>query len=528
MKKTFVLLALLYALCGCEENPVDQQNGPETFVLDKVKETSVSLLKDGAYQLTALLYGRGYNLTLTFGAEDLMIPEGEYSVLKSVSAVGECSAVLNDGRTNMTVKSGKVNVSVSDGVYNIEAEIGSVYDYIFSFEGTMEFSLDFEPSGNTLSVVESDVTMMNADWQTVIVSGVKKYTLTILDSGRNTLASIELISAPGKSLSELAGTYQVKSNSTSAGTISAASVFWGTTSGSYFVDADGNSQYITSGTVTFSVVTGQDGTDYYNIVGQGLTVTTAAGTVGSSEIGLKYLSEQALLGKIERDHKLRSEAMNRDMKYSVYLPGGYDGTKEFPVLYLLHGYGDDNNAWIDKGFLALAADAYERNGGREMIVVCPDGLTTFYYDSDQTPYETYFFTELVPEIETKFKVISDGGSRSVAGLSMGGFGSLYYALKYPSQFSYCYACSAAIDVGMGPSLYDLAAAALPSELPGITLEMGTDDYVTGDGSAFHSALQSAGIRHDYVTRSGAHDWLFWQVCLPKVLKKCGESYDYPA
>jgi len=231
-----------------------------------------------------------------------------------------------------------------------------------------------------------------------------------------------------------------------------------------------------------------------------------------------------MTGRIERDRKIRSSAMGRDMKYSVYLPGSYDGEKEYPVLYLLHGYGDDNNAWIDKGLLADAIDEYERDGGRDMIVVCPDGLTTFYYDGWGTPYETYFFTELVPEIESEYKAVSDGGWRAVAGLSMGGYGSLYYALKYPEDFCYSYACSAAIDVGMGPSLYTLAKKADPSVVPGITLEMGNDDWVTGNGADFHDALDEAGIAHEYITRSGSHEWGFWQVCLPKILTRCGEAY----
>ena len=231
-----------------------------------------------------------------------------------------------------------------------------------------------------------------------------------------------------------------------------------------------------------------------------------------------------LTGRIERDIKIRSSAMGREMKYSVYIPGSYDGEKEFPVLYLLHGYGDDNNAWIDKGGLADAVDSYERDGGRDMIVVCPDGLTTFYYDGWGTPYETYFFTELVPEIESRFKAIPDGSSRAVAGLSMGGYGSLYYALKYSEDFCYSYACSAATDAGMGPSLYSLVKKADPEKLPGITLEMGNDDWVTGNGAQFHAALEEAGIAHEYITRSGGHEWGFWQVCLPKILTRYGEAY----
>ena len=231
------------------------------------------------------------------------------------------------------------------------------------------------------------------------------------------------------------------------------------------------------------------------------------------------------VGTVIRNCTVSSTAMKRDMKYSIYLPKDYGSGESFPVLYLLHGYGDENNAWLDKGNLAKIAKTYEDNGGKQMIVVCPDALTTFYFDSYQTKYKTYFFEELVPAIENAYRVKTDKYSRAVAGLSMGGYGTLYYGLGEPDKFCYAYACSAACDMGVGyPSLYDLAKTADPAKLPGITLEMGTEDWVTGNGAEFHQALTAAGIKHEYIARTGVHDWNFWQECLPKVLKRCGESY----
>jgi S-formylglutathione hydrolase FrmB len=172
-----------------------------------------------------------------------------------------------------------------------------------------------------------------------------------------------------------------------------------------------------------------------------------------------------------------------------------------------------------------AATEYEKKGGKPMIVVCPDALTTFYYDSYQTKYKTYFFEELVPAIEKTYKVRTDKYSRAVAGLSMGGYGTLYYGLGEPDKFCYAYACSAAIEMQGLPSLTDLARKADPNQLPGITLEMGTEDWVTGDGKDFHNTLNSLGIKHEYIARSGVHDWKFWQECLPKILKRCGETFE---
>lgn len=233
----------------------------------------------------------------------------------------------------------------------------------------------------------------------------------------------------------------------------------------------------------------------------------------------------AFNGTVIRDCSVISSAMQRQMNYSIYLPGGYEAGESFPVLYLLHGYGDENNAWIDKGMLVKAASEHEKKGKQEMIVVCPDALTTFYYDSPETKFKTYFFEELVPEIEKTYKVRKDRNSRAVAGLSMGGYGTLYYGLGNPDQFCYAYACSAAIEMAGMPSLKDLARQADPTSLPGITLEMGTEDWVTGNGEDFHKALNEYGIQHEYIARNGTHDWKFWQECLPKILNRCAEAFD---
>lgn len=259
--------------------------------------------------------------------------------------------------------------------------------------------------------------------------------------------------------------------------------------------------------------------DRYNIL---ISVTSR-----NTQYQFKYegaVTFTKLQGTVIRNCSIGSTAMGMTMKYSIYLPVGYSNGESFPVLYLLHGYGDENNAWIDKGNLAKIAKEYEEKGGKQMIVVCPDALTTFYYDSAQTKYKTYFFNELVPAIEMAYKVKKDKYSRAVAGLSMGGYGTLYYGLSEPDKFCYAYACSAAIEMAGMPSLTDLARKADPAELPKITLEMGTEDWVTGDGKDFHNTLTTLGIEHEYIARSGVHDWKFWQECLPKILKKCGETF----
>ena len=228
---------------------------------------------------------------------------------------------------------------------------------------------------------------------------------------------------------------------------------------------------------------------------------------------------KTFVGTVIRDLAISSVHKGRTMKYSIYLPIEYGSGKKFPVLYLLHGYGDDQNSWLDKGQLAKFVDTYERNGGRPMIIVTPDGLTDFY----QGAFENYFFKELIPEIESKYDVIADAEHRTVAGLSMGGYGSILYWSKYPDMFCYAYPMSPAVDVN-GTSR--LLVGKDKGKLPGLTIETGIQDYVTSLASVteFHNYLVTEGINHEFITRDGMHDWNFWQECLPKVLKKCGEAY----
>ena len=228
---------------------------------------------------------------------------------------------------------------------------------------------------------------------------------------------------------------------------------------------------------------------------------------------------KTFVGTVIRDLAISSTYKGRTMKYSIYLPIEYGSGKDFPVLYLLHGYGDDQNSWLDKGLLAKYVDTYERNGGRPMIIVTPDGLTDFYYGA----FEEYFFKELIPEIESKYDVIADANHRTVAGLSMGGYGSIYYWSKYSDMFCYAYPMSPAVDVN-GTS--KIMVGKDKSKLPGLTIETGIQDFVTSLSSVteFHDYLVKEGIKHEFITRDGMHDWTFWQECLPKVLKKCGEAY----
>ena len=378
--------------------------------------------------------------------------------------------------------------------------------------------LAFTDGTCTFYTIEGDVTTTNAQWQTIVVGGVTKYSLFIVNDKGEDIARIELVGEPGLSVPELAGTYKVRS-SVSAGTaISGALSSWGPASGSYFIDDSGVARYMTNGEIALTFENGAEGNRRCSITGTGLTLASSIGSMSNCEFSHLSIAEKPLLGNVVRNNVISSQYKNREMKYSIYLPEGYDGVKEFPVLWLIHGYGDDQNSWLDKGYLHRFAHEYMAAGGREMIVVTPDGLTDFYMGA----YENYFFKELMPEVESKFKVKVGREYRTVAGLSMGGHGSLYYGLKYNDMFCYAYAMSPAC-------MFDIKSTVAGkdrSALPGITIETGIQDQTTNLQSVenIHLSLMNEGVNHEYITRDGNHDWTFWQEALPKALKKSGEVF----
>ena len=222
-------------------------------------------------------------------------------------------------------------------------------------------------------------------------------------------------------------------------------------------------------------------------------------------------------GQAIRGLTVDSGAMKQTMKYNVWLPPKFDETKAYPILYLLHGAGDDQNAWLDKGNAMPIAAKYVKTGGTPMIIVMPDAQMTFYLGG----YERYFHEELMPVVEKKYKF---SGKRAVAGLSMGGYGTLYHALKYPSKFTYAYAMSPAVDVGSFKTMID--AQSDKKVFPHFTIEVGTEDTTVNNADAQTVAeyMKAQGMTCEWIARTGIHYWNFWQECLPKTLQKVGESF----
>lgn len=254
---------------------------------------------------------------------------------------------------------------------------------------------------------------------------------------------------------------------------------------------------------------------------------------------------------------LNSSVMNQGVKYSIYLPPDYYiSNRRYPVVYLLHGYGDDETGWVQFGEADRIADEGMKTGELPpMIIVMPNGGATFYVNDYQNKvrYEDMFVQELIPHIDSSFRTRTQREYRAVSGLSMGGFGALTLAMHHPNLFGSCAALSAGIrtdeafasipderyntvfsPVFSGPvkgeerltiawkrnSPITLARSAPEGELTKVRwyIDCGDDDALTVGNAMLHLALTDRKIPHEYRVRDGAHTWTYWRTGLPDALK----------
>nr|WP_246355766.1 alpha/beta hydrolase-fold protein [Paraburkholderia humisilvae] len=246
-----------------------------------------------------------------------------------------------------------------------------------------------------------------------------------------------------------------------------------------------------------------------------------------------------------QSRSLRSNALQRDWSYVVYLPPGYraDGPR-YPVLYLLHGNNDDAMHWVTQGRLQTTADTLIAHKDiPPVVIVMPQGGTDWYVDRKEK-IETAFFTELLPTIETHYAVSGDRKNRVIGGVSMGGFGALRYAMLQPERFCGALLLSPAIystepppqsaarHVGVFgerqfepdvwhalnyPALWQRYLSQ-PYRLP-IFIAAGDDDLVIqAEASTLYTHLRAAGNPAALRIIGGGHNWDVWAALLPAALK----------
>ena len=155
----------------------------------------------------------------------------------------------------------------------------------------------------------------------------------------------------------------------------------------------------------------------------------------------------AQTGKVFDNLSLKSSILNMERKYAIYLPPDYESSqRRYPVLYLLHGGGDDQTGWVQFGEVNRYADKAIAEGTiPPMIIVMPDADSSFYINSydGKEKYEDFFVKEFIPAVENVWRIKNQKRFRGIAGLSMGGYGTMIYALKHPDLFDAAAPLSAA-------------------------------------------------------------------------------------
>ncbi|MBC3786814.1 alpha/beta hydrolase [Spirosoma utsteinense] len=261
--------------------------------------------------------------------------------------------------------------------------------------------------------------------------------------------------------------------------------------------------------------------------------------------------------------RFNSSLMNQAINYSIYLPPDYYvSNRRYPVVYLLHGYGDNETSWVQFGEVDRIVDDNVKTGHLPpMIIVMPNGGASFYVNDYQNKvrYEDMFVQELIPYIDSSFRTRPQREYRAISGLSMGGFGSLALAMHRPDLFGSCAALSAAArtdemfvaipeerynavfsPVFSGPATGNdrltltwkrnnpitLARSAPEGDLKKVRwyIDCGDDDALSAGNSLLHIALLDRRIPHEYRVRDGAHTWAYWRTGLPDALKFIAENF----
>lgn len=271
----------------------------------------------------------------------------------------------------------------------------------------------------------------------------------------------------------------------------------------------------------------------------------------------------AQAGKVIEQKTVKSPILHRDVKYSIYLPADYETSeRNYPVVYLLHGYTDDNTGWLQFGEINRYADKAIAEGIiPPMIIVMPNGDSSWYinsYDGKEN-YEDFFIKEFMPAIEKTYRIKAAKKYRGVAGLSMGGYGTLIYSLKYPELFAAAAPLSAAVfddsalynmpdqnwkntfaqlygsnlkgNARLNKAWYDnsilkIVETTSADDLSNVRywIDCGDDDFLTKGNCLLHIALTEKKVPHEYRVRDGAHNWTYWRTGITDALKFIGDSF----
>lgn len=262
-------------------------------------------------------------------------------------------------------------------------------------------------------------------------------------------------------------------------------------------------------------------------------------------------------GRVMDNLSVPSKLLKSERKFAIYLPPDYETSdRTYPVLYLLHGSGDNHTGWVQFGEVLHIADKAIREGSATaMIIVMPDadtGRRGYFNDvKGDWPYEDFFFKELMPFVEKKYRIKGEKRYRAISGLSMGGGGTFMYALHHPELFSSACPLSASTGpltledarknlVRNNPSIQDSTVADYfnrHSVVPLVNaikddqkkavrwyIDCGDDDFLYEGNSLVHIAMKKKEIPHEFRIRDGAHNWTYWRQSLPQVLEFVSQGF----
>ena len=233
-----------------------------------------------------------------------------------------------------------------------------------------------------------------------------------------------------------------------------------------------------------------------------------------------------------------SKILEHPVGYCVVLPSNYDTDKTatYPVLYFLHGIGDNEQSLIKSGVMNLVQDLRDQQTIGEFLVATPDAGRTFYINSrdGNVRYEDFFIREFIPYIESHYRIRAERQSRGITGISMGGYGALRFALLYPNLFIAVSAHSAALIDKLPPEFDSQVEPAFWQRESPFTIvrkrprpvglqiyfDCGTDDdYGFNKGAQqFHDLLDAKGIPNEFHLYPGIHDWTYFAEHLPASLE----------
>lgn len=229
--------------------------------------------------------------------------------------------------------------------------------------------------------------------------------------------------------------------------------------------------------------------------------------------------------------KVWSPSMSDSVRVKIVLPDNYTADMHYPVLYLLHGFGGNENHWT-----SIRPDMTQLATRFDFIIVCPDGKNSWYFDSPVDPssrYETFIVSELIPYIDSSYSTIADSTGRGITGLSMGGHGALWLAIRHPEVFGACGSTSGGVDLSAFPDGWNLKDVLgvyadnterwrmhsvinlLDSVDPGLAIifDCGSEDFFHDVNRRLHDQMLSRKIPHDYISRPGSHNDKYWSNAL---------------